>query len=660
MYDSAFGFKLAPFSAVVDGRFCVTVPSFRAAFGEITNCLCGGKGIAVLTAPAGNGKSLFCQMLSQELADDYCVVMLPSGGFETRSALLQAILFELSLPFQGLHEQELRLQITSAARELGGKQSALVLLVDEAHTVAEPVLDELRSLTNLIEEGLPLVRILLSGQFPLEETLASPRLDALNQRIACHVTLDPLTRKESTNYVEYRLQRAGVDLQEVFTPEAVQTIVYAADGNPRCLNQLCDRTLSVASQYGVRPVPDSIVRRALADLKQLPLHWNDPPPSNQHNENDELDDTIVIPTEEAAPPQESLESNSDEVAGQTAQPTPRSPAAVIEFGGEDSPTEPLTPTLPESPTVLTGHSGENSVPDAAASIEFGADIFATNSPIPASPDHVTATENHDDTPNESIVSPWVTVESRISRPEATPGTENVANVSFGKTVTAGMLRSLAKQTPTAAAEPARDGETEEIAVHDHYASLLNEHRKPRDVQPLSTPEEHHKQYEPTAATISYSQNDAENDDPLAGDDCPSRLILDEDRPAKPDALIDSVMAVVQRIADEEPVADPSAIPPARTGEREIDNQSFNAQPTLREEVASMNGSPVREVRRGDDLPPLQELLNEVEYDIVRPLEIEEPETPVSNEGRDHTSSSADLPRPYIDLFTRLRRLQDAE
>jgi len=138
------------------------------------------------------------------------------------------------------------------------------------------MLEELRTLTNFAEEGESLLRLVVSGQLPLEETLSLPSLAAFNQRIGIQTTLQPFTREESAKYVSRRLAWAGANVTDVLTRDALATVCEASDGSPRCLNQLCDHSLLLGYLTSEKPVSDQIVREALEDLKQLPLAWNEP------------------------------------------------------------------------------------------------------------------------------------------------------------------------------------------------------------------------------------------------------------------------------------------------------------------------------------------------------------------------------------------------
>lgn len=279
MYESFFGLARRPFLTTPDPDCFATHESIGNALAGLRLCVEAGQGFGILSAPAGTGKTLLCRKLIVDLRDRFATVFLAHSNFPTRRSLLQAILYELGHPYIRMAEQELRLELKTAVTGLPPEKSGVLLVVDEAHRLNYGLLEEIRTAVNLDRDGRPLFRVVLSGQLALEEKLAGPELEALNQRIACQVTLDPLTRAESADYVAYRLCWAGAAIEDVFEPDALEVICHAADGVPRCLNQLCDHTLMLSYAAGVRPVESSIVREALEDLKQLPLHWNEPPPA---------------------------------------------------------------------------------------------------------------------------------------------------------------------------------------------------------------------------------------------------------------------------------------------------------------------------------------------------------------------------------------------
>ena len=297
MYEASFGLKRRPFGATPDATCFLSAGPIQAALDEIVVCVEQGQGIAVLTAPAGTGKTLLCERLRCELSDRFETIFLRHASFLTRRALLQTLLSELNQPYHHPSEQELRLALIPAIRDLQPKHEALVLICDEAHQLTESLIEELRILADFAELGRPLVRLVLVGQLSLEERLTLPSLEAFNQRIRAHVNLPTFDHAGSLDYIDYRLTWAGGRTSETFTDAALNMIARASDGIPRCINQLADHTLLLGFVSEQRPAGEELVLEALNDLRQLPLHWNEPSTSRtgtEHGETTDLNDESAV------------------------------------------------------------------------------------------------------------------------------------------------------------------------------------------------------------------------------------------------------------------------------------------------------------------------------------------------------------------------------
>jgi type II secretory pathway predicted ATPase ExeA len=314
MYEDQFLLKRRPFAATPDPRCFLASGQIQSALDELVVCVEQGQGVAVVSAPAGTGKTLLCERLRSELESRFQVVLLPHASFLTRRAILQSILADLNHSYRRQDEQELRLELSPAIRALSPKREAMVLILDEAHMLAEDLLEELRILSDLSDHGRPLVRLVLVGQPGIEETLARPSLEALNQRIRAHVCLDSFDRATAVDYIDYRITWAGGRTGEIFTPDALDLIYRASDGVPRCINQLCDHALLLAYVAEQKPVTAATIREALKDLRQLPLHWNESLLADQSDEPtvsafDAIDDRQ--PTENSNQEVQSFEFGAD-------------------------------------------------------------------------------------------------------------------------------------------------------------------------------------------------------------------------------------------------------------------------------------------------------------------------------------------------------------
>ncbi len=274
MYEAFFCLQRRPFAATPDPQCWYAGGPYQSAIDELVVCAEQGQGIAVLVAPAGSGKTVLCERLMRELAARFDAVLLRHATFNTRRALLQTLLCEMQQPFDKPTDQELRLGLAPVLRRLHQLGRALVLVVDEAHLLSESLLEELRILSDQAQDGKPLVRLILVGQAGLEEKLVHPAMQALNHRIRAQVVLSTLTRQETADYLDYRVTWSGGRTDELFTPDAVDLICRAADGLPRCVNQLSDHALLLAYSEEKRPATVAHVTAALNDLKHLPLPWN--------------------------------------------------------------------------------------------------------------------------------------------------------------------------------------------------------------------------------------------------------------------------------------------------------------------------------------------------------------------------------------------------
>ena len=309
MYESFFQLKQRPFAAAprVDRYFPgAAIEASRLA---LSRSIERAEGAGLLIGPAGTGKTLLCHLLGEHFRNQFAVALLSNGYLDTRRELLQAILFELGLPYRRLEEGELRLSLIDHVSNDENARGGLLLLVDEAHTLSPRLLEEVRLIANLVRHGQPRVRLVLAGNPTLEECLADPSLEAFTQRIATRCYLGPLDHAQTQQYVMAQMTALGVDALQIFTRDALEAIYRATDGVPRLINQVCDHVMMLAFAGGRQQIDAAGVEEAWADLQQLPTPWNQTVRSaaNAESENENLiefgslDDELPIALNEAEP-----------------------------------------------------------------------------------------------------------------------------------------------------------------------------------------------------------------------------------------------------------------------------------------------------------------------------------------------------------------------
>jgi hypothetical protein len=148
----------------------------------------------------------------------------------------------------------------------------LVVVIDEAQNLDEPVLEVVRMLSNFETPREKLMHLLLAGQPQLAEKLAAPRLVQLRQRISIIARLKPFTAEETQLYIDHRLRVAGYDFEKpMFTKQAQAMIATYTGGIPRNINNVCFNAMSLGCVGKQRTIGVDVIEEVLADLDLRPM-----------------------------------------------------------------------------------------------------------------------------------------------------------------------------------------------------------------------------------------------------------------------------------------------------------------------------------------------------------------------------------------------------
>jgi type II secretory pathway predicted ATPase ExeA len=266
MYETHFGLRQRPFRPTPDSGCYYPAGGHERVLDRLLRALGDDEGLVLVTGAPGTGKTLLCHCLLDRLGPGVTSAFLTHGRFGSRAGLLQAILFDLSLPHEGRGEPEARLALTEFLLSNFADGKKAVLVMDEAQHLAPDLLEELRLLGNLEARHGKAVQIVLAAQPALLSTLAWPELASFGQRLAVRAGVEPLTVEEAADYLVHQLRLTGGRPEDVIGEEARELLARGTHGVPRLLNQAAHEALTLAASAGVRPVDAEAALEALALL----------------------------------------------------------------------------------------------------------------------------------------------------------------------------------------------------------------------------------------------------------------------------------------------------------------------------------------------------------------------------------------------------------
>jgi type II secretory pathway predicted ATPase ExeA len=261
-----FNLREQPFGVTPDPRFWFASATHREALASLLYGLEAERGFVALIANPGMGKTTLLFNGLQRINNRVRTVFLFQRITSVKS-LLQALLADLGVTeIRGsLIELQRKLNDVCAEQARSGKR--LVVVIDEAQNLDEPVLEFVRMLSNFETSSRKLIQVVLAGQFQLAEKMASPSLTQLRQRISIFAYLKPLSEHETASYIDHRLRTAGYSANlPLFAPSALELIAQHSHGIPRNINNLCFNAMSVGFALKRRTIDDDVLREVIADL----------------------------------------------------------------------------------------------------------------------------------------------------------------------------------------------------------------------------------------------------------------------------------------------------------------------------------------------------------------------------------------------------------
>lgn len=243
MYEEHYKLTSDPFSLRPQAGKCFEHASYSKALSYLLYALQRQEGIMLVTGLPGTGKTSLVRDCVTQSSD------MPVRFLEISSARLEAADFvyllahKLNVPVLDIGKTALLVEIEVLLHQVVDKGKRVVLLIDEAQSLTDNALDEVKNLANLEYGGKPLLQIFLIGQNSLRQRLKRDELMQVKQRITAACELQPIVEDEVASYIAHCLRESGWSGLPNIGRSVCSPLFFSSGGIPRRINLICSRLL---------------------------------------------------------------------------------------------------------------------------------------------------------------------------------------------------------------------------------------------------------------------------------------------------------------------------------------------------------------------------------------------------------------------------------
>ena len=267
MYQQFYGLRELPFELTPNPKYLFMTRQHREALSTLIYGLSSGKGVTALIGEAGTGKTtlLHAALQSEQCRHVTCVYLVNPTLTRAEFVELLSVQFGLSA-HAGRSKAALLTELDAVLRERRARGHLTALLVDEAQSLSDEILEEIRLLANSETATEKLLSLVLAGQPELRDRLNETGLRQLKQRVTLRCEIKPFTLQDTAAYIAGRIRTAGGEAAKVFTREAVTLIHERSGGIPRTISVICDNALLTGFALGRQPVDHGMVLEVARDF----------------------------------------------------------------------------------------------------------------------------------------------------------------------------------------------------------------------------------------------------------------------------------------------------------------------------------------------------------------------------------------------------------
>ena len=233
---------------------------FRQAEARL-NVLKTVRGIGVITAESGMGKSLSLKAFTDELNPNLYHAQYICFSTVTVPEFYRQLCDSFGLTDvvgKTRRVREIKDQIQYMYTE---KKQTMILILDEAQYLNTGILNDLKMLMNFNYDTQNYFTLILCGEPLLKITLSKPVHMALRQRVPVHYEFKGLQDSEVKDYILFKLKQAG-GTESMIDPAAINSVTGFSHGNPRLIDNLMTDALTIGAQQELKSITADVIMAA--------------------------------------------------------------------------------------------------------------------------------------------------------------------------------------------------------------------------------------------------------------------------------------------------------------------------------------------------------------------------------------------------------------
>ncbi len=257
-----YGLRYNPFEKEnVTPKNAFQSEDFKAVQGRMRS-LSESRGIGVITAPSGDGKTLAVRCAMEGLNPNLFVTGYIPLSTVTVGEFYRQWCDLLGVEKKGGKPGMLRNMKEQMRAMYKVKHQPLFLVLDEAQCLSTAILNDLKIILNFDYDSLNCVCLVLCGEPHFNNTLLKPVHESLLQRVTVHYNFRGLRDGEVADYVRHKITSAGGPTS-ILTDSALGAVHGHSHGTPRIIDNLMRDALIIGAQNDKQAIDSEVILAAV-------------------------------------------------------------------------------------------------------------------------------------------------------------------------------------------------------------------------------------------------------------------------------------------------------------------------------------------------------------------------------------------------------------